>query len=681
MKRYFFVAALTALTCGLLFGGIAVGSLRAKPRHAVSVIRQAALGQIRAAHINVRVRRHGRVTTVQRKMPFFSAGTLAAAYGAINGDELREEAADVNSHEANPDVGIGQGTVGCSKRLDHGKGNVRVNQDCTFRRQAEEENAYNPADTDNIVAGQNDSRVGFNQCGFDFSTDNGTHWGDELPPFRQKVNNPAAENPTPSDPNRHTILGGPGTRHTYDADSDPTLAMDANGRSYFGCVAFDVFSDASLIYGTQSPVGAEGSFYFNIGQFGRAFVIAEDNNVEVFHDKEFLSADHFAGSPNKNNVYMTWTVFRFSPLCGPQPNPEQDERYCQSPIFGSMSTDGGFHWSTPEEISGVSPLCSFGNFFQPTLNPNACNFDQGSDSTPLPNGDLEVIFNNGNTAAGNPNAQQLGVHCHPTGNSATGTAHLNCAPPTKVGDDVIVGEPLCNFGRGPEECIPGAFIRTNDYPRINGENVNDNTLYAVWQDYRNGEFDIQQSVSDDGGLTWTEQGTVNPDTGLDHYFPATDVSPREGKKDKGKGDKVGVSYYRTERIPNENTTPPLGFAPCAGVIPLFTPVVTTACQPGVGAQDSDYVLAGGRDSDLPFAFKVISPTFPPPNGIQAGFNGDYSGLVINKGNDAHPIWSDTRNVDPYAPANGVVNDEDVFTDKVGLPEGRGKSHGGRIGRR
>ena len=54
--------------------------------------------------------------------------------------------------------------------------------------------------------------------------------------------------------------------------------------------------------------------------------------------------------------------------------------------------------------------------------------------------------------------------------------------------------------------------------------------------------------------------------------------------------------------------------------------------------------------------------FPPPNGIQTGFNGDYSGLTINKGAEAHPIWSDTRNVDPYVPANGVINDEDVFTD-------------------
>ncbi len=96
-----------------------------------------------------------------------------------------------------------------------------------------------------------------------------------------------------------------------------------------------------------------------------------------------------------------------------------------------------------------------------------------------------------------------------------GRAHLNCASPSKVGNDVIVGEPHCDFGRGPEECVPGPFIRTNDYPRI-VTNTQNRHLYAVWQDYRNQEYDIQLSQSLDGGLTWTEVGTVNRDRGVGH---------------------------------------------------------------------------------------------------------------------------------------------------------------------
>ena len=102
-------------------------------------------------------------------------------------------------------------------------------------------------------------------------------------------------------------------------------------------------------------------------------------------------------------------------------------------------------------------------------------------------------------------------------------------------------------------------------------------------------------------------------------------------------------------------------------------------DPGVGEENSDYVLAGGQGDNTPYAFRVISPVFPPPDGNQTGFNGDYSGLTVNHGNEAHPIWSDTRNVNPF-PLNGVTHDEDVFTDKVGLPNGHGHHGHGHQGR-
>jgi hypothetical protein len=633
------------------------------------IAKQAAKGDLRPAKLSVQVRQNGQTATVTKTMPFISSGTINAAQSVLGSTSVQDEkdiAADNTSTTdigASASLGSGPGSLGCAQRDGKNEhGNVRVNQDCTFRRQAEENITYNPADPNNLLAGQNDSRVGFNQCGIDWSTDNGKHWGDLLPPFRQKLNNPAGEEPTAADPNRHTIQGGPGTIHTYDAGSDPALAFDSQGRAFFSCVGFDLASNASLLYVTASPAGANGSFFFNLSSFSRRYVVAEDNSAEIFHDKNWIAADRNPNSPNRDNVYVTWTVFKFSPSCGPQPNPTVEERYCSSPIFGSMSTDHARHWSTPEEISGTSDtLCFFGDFFDPTRSPHACNFDQGSNPTTLPNGDLEVIFNNGNTAATNPNGQQLGVHCHPTGNSAAGSAHLNCVEPSKVGNDVIVGEPQCNFGRGPEECIPGAYIRTNDFPRIS-INTQNNHLYATWQDYRNGEYDIQLSQSLDGGLTWHEAGTVNPDRGLDHYFPATEKALTAD----GQSDRVGDSYYRTERVPGENTTPAAGFAPG---------------EPGVQRGNSDYVLAGGTDDQAPYDFKVLSPTFAPPDGAQIGFNGDYSGLTINNGTDAHPIWSDTRNANPY-PENGVVHDEDVFTQNVGLPNGHEREgEAGQIGQR
>jgi hypothetical protein len=539
--------------------------------------------------------------------------------------------------------GLSAGTLGCSGRTS--RGNVRVNQDCGFRLQSEEGIAYNPSNPDNLLAGMNDERQGRNQCGIGFSLDDGRHWGDQLPPFQAWRNAPELMVPTAADPNRNTILGDVGTGGIYQRASDPALGFDSRGRAYFSCVTFDSNTNASGLFVTASPVGARGSYFFNIDTgtqpnnrpILRQFKVVEDNSPMVVHDKNFIAVDSFRSSPNRDNVYVTWTVFRLDAQGNVQ----------RSPIFGSMSTDGANTWSTPEEISGNSPsLCFFGNALDPSQDQHQCNFDQGSDPVVLPNGDLEVVFNNGNTPAGNPNAQQLAVHCSPSGNSTAGTAHLNCAAPVKVGDDVSQNEPLCNFGRGPEQCIPGNFIRTNDFPRV-GMRRSNGHLYVAWQDYRNGEYDIQLARSTDGGATWSSSKTVNATRNLDHYEAAVAVAPTSGGPDR-----VGVSYYRTGRVPNENTTPSGGFAPG---------------QPGVQNRQSDYALAGGIDTTTPFAASAVSPTFPPPSGDQFGFLGDYSGLTISPRRQAHPIWADTRNADPLAPANGIVFDEDVFTDIARLP--------------
>jgi hypothetical protein len=623
----------------------------------------AATGRLKQPTIPVRVIRNGAATTRQRPVPFFSGGLIASEQQALCAGGLvvncngRTAAARALAH-GKLAADITSGTLGCDLRDVPARKNVRVNQDCTFRRQAEESITYNPSDPNNLLAGQNDSRVGFNQCGIDFSLNNGSPWGDMLPPFRQHLNSPLDAAPNSIDPTQA------GTLHTYDAASDPSNAADSQGRVFFGCVTFDVASFASGLFVTQSPTGAKGSFYFNVPQIGRTFIPVEDNSPFIFHDKPWVAADRYATSPNHDNVYVTWTVFKYGSTCtGPG-------GYCESPIYGSMSTDHGLTWSAPEQISGTSSsLCFLGDFFSSTP-ANDCNMDQGSSPVVLPDGTLVVAFNNSNTAQDNPDLQQLALRCRPSGNSAKGTAALNCGEPQFVGKDVVLGEPQCDFGRGPEECVPGPFIRTNDFPRIVTENTQNGHLYVVWQDYRNSEYDIQMAQSVDGGTTWKDAGQVNPDSNLDHYMPAVDQSPQTG-------DRVGGSYYRSGRVAHENTTPAGGFAPCPGS-PVVYVGMAQKCQHDVGAQNSDYVLAGGTGKTTPYAFNVISPAFPPPDGIQSGFNGDYSAITINRALEAHPIWSDTRNANPYA-QNGVIHDEDIFTDKLTLPSGTGTPSTGHIG--
>jgi hypothetical protein len=79
--------------------------------------------------------------------------------------------------------------------------------------------------------------------------------------------------------------------------------------------------------------------------------------------------------------------------------------------------------------------------------------------------------------------------------------------------------------------------------------------------------------------------------------------------------------------------------------------------------DSWYVLSAGTTPS--FAEVTISPAFEPPDGAQIGFNGDYSGLTVTPDGRAHPVWSDTRN--SAVSSQGVVHDEDIFTDDLALP--------------
>jgi hypothetical protein len=565
---------------------------------------------------------------------------------------------------AAPNIGLTTRTLGCSAR--NSDGSVRVNQDCSYRRQAEETIRFNPANPNNLVAGQNDSRIGYNHCGIDYSTNNGQTWGDMLPPFWQKENDPQlqADATVTGDPNRHTITGMPGTDRTYDFASDPVIAVDAEGRSFFGCVVIslganegDNAADNSTgLLVAVSPPGVGGAFYNNIAAETKKYTVAEDNDPNIFHDKPFIAADYYPHSPNRDNVYMTWTVFRSNfPACS---NPVLFPVNFCSAIYGSMSTDHGRTWSTPKEISGVSNnLCG-----------GSCNQDQGSDPVVLPDGSVVVTYNNGNTPS--TVNQTLAVTCHPSGSSPAGSAAMNCGVPALVGPDVATGEPTCNFGRGPEECIPGARIRTNDFPRI-AVNRSNGHVFVTWQDYATGRFDIQLAESRDGGATWTQaKKPVSSGTTQDNYFPAIDVAaaPTGGGGDATKsegenGDHVGVSYYRTDRIPNESTVPAAGFSN----------------QPGVGAELSDYVLAGGNALHTPYAIKVLTPKFVPPDGNQAGFNGDYSGLTIVN-DTAHPIWSDTRNTSPFPASSpdfqGVIHDEDIFTVATSLPGGGGGGGGG-----
>ena len=160
-RRYLLLFSVASLLVGLVVAGPTNAS-------ADSVIVATAKGKLAPAEIPT--------PAGVKVLPGISSGTLAAATTDRDpGIDLDEN--DVRADNAGDPGGETAGTtirtVGCGTRNASHERNVRVNQDCTFRRQAEELIKANPADHGNLVAGQNDSRVGFNHCGFDFSFDGG----------------------------------------------------------------------------------------------------------------------------------------------------------------------------------------------------------------------------------------------------------------------------------------------------------------------------------------------------------------------------------------------------------------------------------------------------------------------------------------------------------------------------
>ena len=150
----------------------------------------------------------------------------------------------------------------------------------------------------------------------------------------------------------------------------------------------------------------------------------------------------------------------------------------------------------------------------------------------LKDGSVYVVFSNFNT----PTLvnQQLGVHV-----SADLTS---IGAPVRVGFDDESKVALCNFGRGPEQCVDSLNIRNDDFPALAVDHTTGH-LAAVWTDTRigtTGKYDIVVSESSDG-VTWSDAapagGTVLTPAGSTAYtMPSVTFTAPGGK--------VVISTYR-----------------------------------------------------------------------------------------------------------------------------------------
>ena len=503
-------------------------------------------------------------------------------------------------------------TEGCQNVFHgHGTKNTRVNQDCSLRRQAEETIQINPGDERNIIAGQNDSRIGFNHCGYDWSFDGGKRWGDMVPPFWQFV-----------------LLDG----HTADACSDPTLAWDSRGNAYIGGVFFDINSGANAVLVMKSNAGNGGSFYHSPNPTGGfqeyrdtpVGVVANDDGSEFDNDKELMTADANPSSPKRDNVYITWTRFNAAG---------------HSPIYFSQSTDGGAHWSTPIEISGSNAnICPLGG--------GACNDDQGSHPVVARDGTIYVSFANGNVP-GNGIEQVLNVTCPA---SADCSNPASWTPPTKVGDMISthpVGPPSQN-GCPNRQCLPPNGYRAPDETTVSNSVDHDGNVFVSWADHRNNtnpncelgaagggsppcDHDVFYAFSSDGGATWSDTRDITPRSRFGEnaqWQPWSEVTHD--------GSRLWVAYYDRH------------YGNCE----------TTGCNDITAAQIRN-PASNHPTYDYTRVTTGSMPNLTPANNpVQAGFLGDYMWVDTDSHGDAHVVWADTR------PIRGDAPEEDVYYSEV-----------------
>jgi hypothetical protein len=532
---------------------------------------------------------------------------------------------------------VWRNSKGCPNTF-HGKvDNIRVNQDCGLRRQAEEWIGVNPRDFDNLVAGQNDSMVGFNHCGYDFSFDGGDSWasvGTSPPPFYQELFK---------------------TNDTADACSDPAGSFDHLGNAYVTGVFFEVADVESSIWVAKSNWPNGGAFWHEPRQVDawqeyRTAVMGEpasDNNPDIFHDKELMVADSRSTSPKKGRVYLTWT--RFETTNFPVPNAGR------SPIVFSQSLDGGATWSPQVIISGSS--AAFCKDFSGTAgNPNACDQDQGSHPVVGADGTIYVIFGNGNTPDPGFN-QVLMVKCTP---DKSCNNEADWTPPVRI-SDLVGTHPFGPAAAGcpGRQCLPPNGYRVPEFTSMSISVDRWSNLYAIWADHRNNtnpncdfrtspagngsppcDHDVLYSHSEDGGATWSPALTVTPRSRLGEtaqWQPWSDVA--------GDGSKVYAAFYDRQYGNCESTG-------CNDI------TLATITKPRSGHPNVSYKRI--TTSSMP-------NLVPANNPVQAGFLGDYMWVEVSHHNfnqkDVHIVWADTRPL-PYRLDHQRFPEEDIYYARI-----------------
>jgi hypothetical protein len=397
---------------------------------------------------------------------------------------------------------------------------------------------------------------------------------------------------------------------SYDFTGDPAVAFDADGRAYMSTLGFLVSqglgccTNPDVVVSTSTNGGRTWTRPARV-----AAGTGSSHGVGIFNDKPYLTAW------GHGNAIVTYTQF----------NDGVHAAYLGSPIFASVTHNGGVTWSRPVEISGSASFC-FG-----ALGGNACNQSTGSVPTVAADGSIYVAFINTENVP-TFRDQYLVVKVDP----ATGQ---RIAGPFRVSEVVDgIGDYPINVDF--RQTYQDSEFRTWALGNITADPTNPNHLAVVWSDMRDTpgrplpanpyaavtNSDIIVSQSTDGGVTWSSPVALT--------IPGDQFMPWGAYDPSGL---LRIGYFDRSYDPaNHMYGYTLATETSAGSLTFSNVQVTdTLSDPTMG--------------DRWFAV-TANPSFP----FATTFLGDYSGIFA--GAFVANYWSDMRNTVQFPNRSGHGED-------------------------
>lgn len=383
----------------------------------------------------------------------------------------------------------------------------------------------------------------------------------------------------------------------YTATGDPAVSFDASGTAYMATLGFEFLNgrpgatSPDVLVASSSDGGKTWSSPVRVAAGTGNFA-----SPGILNDKEYLTAW------GNGNAIVTWTVFNLG----------KGGSYISSPIFASVTHDGGKTFSPGVEISGSAPFCIG------ATGGTTCNQDQGSTPVVAADGSVYVSFL-ATEAVNDFHDEYLVVKVDPQ----TGA---RVAGPFRVASlvDGIFDYPVSIDGR---QTYQDSQFRTWSLGNIAADPTNASHLAVVWSDMRNTihpvptdpyaaktNSDVVVSQSVDGGVTWSAPVTIAAPG--DQFMPWS-VYDGSGRLRIGYFDRSydPANHKYGYTLATETAYASLSFS--------FSQVTTALSDPTQGTRW--------------FSGRTPNSAFPHPT----TFLGDYSGINQN-GGGVVTLWTDMR---------------------------------------